>query len=428
MLDPTTDPDLKSFIEVDPNSDFSIQNLPFGVFSTNSDQTPRIGVAIGDQILDCYYLSEHGRLDTGGLGARVFQTKTLNRFLSMGPTAWKSARSSISGLLSSSNPILRDDATLRGACLVPAQTAKLHLPLAIGDYTDFYSSRNHAENVGTMFRGKENALMPNWLHVPVGYHGRASSVVVSGTPVRRPNGQLKPSPDAPPVYGPSRRLDIELETGFVVGVGNELGSQIPVSDADDHIFGMMLVNDWSARDIQKWEYVPLGPFLGKSFATTVSPWIVSLAAIEPFRIDGPKQDPKPLDYLTSTNDRAYNINLEVDLQPAGSQETDTIIRSNTRHLYWDIRQQLAHHTVNGCNARCGDLMASGTISGPDPGSFGSLLERSWAGANPIKLSGGHSRTFLLDGDVVTIRGFAQGKGYRVGFGEATGKILPALGT
>lgn len=427
MYDPTTDPDLESFVSVDPASDFPIQNLPFGVFSTNADRTPRIGVAIGDMILDCYYLSEHGRLDAGGMGARVFQSATLNRFLALGPTAWKEARATISELLAAGNATLQDDAVLRGACLHKASDVTMLLPVNIGDYTDFYSSREHAENVGTMFRGKDNALMPNWLHLPVGYHGRSSSIVVSGTPVRRPCGQLKPS-DSDPIYGATRRLDIELEAGFIVGVGNALGTQISVADADDHIFGMVLVNDWSARDIQKWEYVPLGPFLGKSFATTVSPWVVSLAALEPFRTSGPEQQPEPLPYLASGGDRSYDVHLEVDLIPSGSSEATTIIRSNMRHLYWDIRQQLAHHTVNGCNTRPGDLMASGTISGPKPESFGSLLERTWNGSEPLTLPDGGTRTFLLDGDTVVIRGYAAGDGYRVGFGDATGTILPAIGS
>lgn len=428
MFDATTDPTLKSFVPVDPSSDFPIQNLPFGVFTTEADRSPRIGVAIGDFVLDCYYLSEHGRLDAGGHGARVFQSNTINRFLELGPTAWTSARRSISEMLAADSPQLRDDAVVRDACLIPASKVTMQLPVAVGDYTDFYSSREHAENVGTMFRGKENALMPNWLHLPVGYHGRASSVVVSGTPIKRPCGQIKPG-DGAPLFSPSKRLDIELETGFIVGKGNKLGSPIRIEDTDDHIFGMVLVNDWSARDIQKWEYVPLGPFLGKSFATTISPWVVPLAALEPFRVPGPTQDPTPLPYLASSGERAYNINLEVDLKVSGADAPETIIRSNTRYLYWDIRQQLAHHTVNGCNARAGDLMASGTISGPSPDSFGSLLERTWNGTQPIELSGGtQTRTFLLDGDAVTIRGYAQGDGYRIGFGEASGVILPANGT
>jgi len=301
----------------------------------------------------------------------------------------------------------------------------MELPAVVGDYTDFYSSREHATNVGTMFRGAENALMENWLHLPVGYHGRSSSLLVSGRPVRRPHGQLKPD-DGPPIHAASKLLDFELEMGFFVGPGNDLGTSISTRDAADHIFGMVLVNDWSARDIQKWEYVPLGPFLGKSFATTLSPWVVTLEALEPFRVEGPVQDPPPLDYLRSPGPSAFDIQLEVGIRPPRAESVDIVCRSNMKYLYWSMYQQLAHHTVNGCNARPGDLMASGTISGPEPESYGSMLELSWRGTRPLTLSDGTERRFIQDGDSVVMRGWAQGAGYRVGFGRAEGTVLPAV--
>jgi fumarylacetoacetase len=300
----------------------------------------------------------------------------------------------------------------------------MHLPAEIGDYTDFYSSREHATNVGIMFRGPENALMPNWLHLPVAYHGRASSIVVSGTPVRRPKGQLKPD-DQPPVFGASRLLDFELEMGFFVGPGNDLGTSIKADEAGDAIFGFVLVNDWSARDIQKWEYVPLGPFLGKNFATTISPWVVPLDALEPFRVQGPVQDPTPLEYLQTAGEWAFDVDLEVAIRPAGTSEEITVSRSNAKHLYWNVCQQLAHHTSGGCNTRPGDLMASGTISGPDAGSYGSLLELTWRGARPLDLGDGSEYRFIRDGDAVVLRGWAAGAGFRIGFGEASGEVLPA---
>ena len=305
----------------------------------------------------------------------------------------------------------------------------MHLPAEIGDYTDFYSSRQHATNVGTMFRGPENALMPNWLHLPVGYHGRASSVVLSGTEVVRPKGQQKPD-DGAPVFGPSKLLDIELELGFFVGPGNELGSPIPIEDAREHIFGFVLVNDWSARDIQKWEYVPLGPFLGKSFATSISPWVVPTAALDPFRVAGEAQDasagnPEPLPYLRQSGERSLDIELAVKLKTAQMDEAETVARSNARYLYWSPEQQLAHHTVNGCNARPGDLMASGTISGETEDSYGSFLELTWRGTRPIQLPSGETRTFLADGDSVVLAGEAVRDGVRISFGEVEGTIAPA---
>ncbi|MFO7608298.1 MAG: fumarylacetoacetase, partial [Candidatus Krumholzibacteriia bacterium] len=329
------------------------------------------------------------------------------------------------GLLRADEPTLRDDPVLRGRVLLPKDGVVMHLPVLTRDYTDFYSSREHATNVGIMFRGQENALMPNWLHLPVGYHGRASSLVVSGTPIVRPRGQTRPADDEPPVFGPSRLLDFELEMGFYVGGGNPLGEPVAADRAADHIFGLVLVNDWSARDIQKWEYQPLGPFNAKNFATSCSPWVVTLDALAPFRCPAPAQDPEPLPYLREGDRHTYDIRLEVQVRAEGAAEGLRVTASNFRHLYWTMAQQLAHHTVTGCNLGTGDLLATGTISGPDEGSRGSLLEITWRGTEPVTLPGGHERRFLADGDTVTMSGWCQGDGYRVGFGEVTGTVLPA---
>ena len=423
----TTDPALRSFIEVPDDHPFPIQNLPYGVFKPRENAAPRIGVAIGDYVLDLSVLELRGVFDHPAIRSeQPFSQGTLNRFLSLGKEAWQAARQTISRLLRADEATLRDDDTLRTEALYEQVTVSLLLPVRVGDYTDFYSSREHATNIGTMFRGKENALMPNWLHLPVGYHGRASSIVLSGRPIRRPCGQLKPSDDEPPTYGPSRLLDFELEMGFFVGPGNALGEPIPIDEAADHIFGMVLVNDWSARDIQKWEYVPLGPFLGKSFATTISPWVVTMEALEPFRTEGPAQkEPEPLPYLRRPRASAFDIHLEAGIQAPGAETPHRITETNFRHMYWTVDQQLAHHSVNGCNMRPGDLLASGTISGPTPESYGSLLELTWRGSKPIAMPDGTERTFLEDGDDLVITGWCQGDGYRVGFGEARGQVLPA---
>jgi fumarylacetoacetase len=425
-MDPTNDPGLRTWVPVAPDSHFPIQNLPYGVFRRSGD-LPRIGVAIGDHVLDLAVLESAGLLDTPALrGRAVFGQSSLNDFMSLGHVAWHEARAAISRLLRHDEPALRDNADLRERALAPQAEVELLLPAEIGDYTDFYSSRDHATNVGIMMRGPDNALQPNWLYLPVAYHGRASSVVVSGTDVRRPRGQTRPNDAAPPTFGPTRSLDLELEMGFFIGPGNALGQPIPIDKAPDHMFGMVLVNDWSARDIQRWEYVPLGPFLAKNFATTISPWVVTLEALEPFRVPGPKQDPEPLPYLRSPGDWTFDIHLEVLLQSATMSRPHVISHSNARNLYWNICQQLAHHAVNGCNLRPGDLLASGTISGPTRDSYGSLLELAWKGTKPITLPNGEKRVFLQDGDRVTLRGWCQGKGYRVGFGEAAGRVLPAL--
>ncbi|XP_066988037.1 fumarylacetoacetase [Macrobrachium rosenbergii] len=416
---------MHSFISVSPDSHFPIQNLPYGVFSTCDNTAHRIGVAIGDLILD---LSVIAHLFSGPVLSShqdVLRQPTLNGFMSLGSTAWKEARSRLQTLLSADNPILRDDQQLRAVAFVPQKSATMHLPAEIGDYTDFYSSIDHATNVGTMFRGKENALMPNWKYLPVGYHGRASSVVVSGTPIRRPNGQTRPKDDEPPTFGPCRLMDFELEMAFFVGPGNKLGDSISIQSAQDHIFGMVLMNDWSARDIQKWEYVPLGPFLAKNLGTTISPWVVTMEALAPFVVDNYVQDPKPFPYLQHSDKYTYDINLEVGIKPDGSDHTGVVCKSNFRYMYWTMKQQLAHHTITGCNVRPGDLMASGTISGPTEESFGSMLELSWRGSKTVDIGTNATRKFLQDGDEVIINGYCQGKGYRVGFGQCTGKVLPA---
>ena len=424
-----TDPSLASFLDVDADHPFPIQNLPYGVFTPPETTVPRAGVAIGDHVLDLAVLNDDGLFDAPELrNTRPFAQPTLNDFMALDASAWAAVRERLQTLLRTDTPELRDDAALRERVLHPRADVTLQLPVDIGDYTDFYSSKQHATNVGTMFRGAENALKDNWVHLPVGYHGRASSVILSGRDVRRPCGQTRPNDDEPPVFGPTQLLDFELETGFFVGDGNELGTPITIDEADDHIFGMVLVNDWSARDIQGWEYDPLGPFLGKSFATTISPWVVPMAALEPFRTEGPTRDPEPLNYLRAEGDAAYDVTLEVDLQTPSMSSPHTVCRSNTKHLYWTMRQQLAHHTTNGCNARPGDLMASGTISGPTEASYGSMLELSWRGEKPVPLPGDETRSFLKDGDRVILRGYAEGNGYRIGFGTAEGKILPAACT
>lgn len=417
-------PKLKSWVNVPEDSDFPIQNLPFGVFKTPG-LNPRLCTAIGRQIADLQVLAEHGFFDDLDIPREVFSQPSLNDFIALGKAKTSAVRNRLSGILD--DDLEEWDASeLADYFLHEQSEVQMLMPVEVGDYTDFYSSREHATNVGTMFRSKENALMPNWLHLPVGYHGRASSIVVSGTAVRRPQGQQLPQGEEAPVFGPSKLLDFELEMGFVVGKETQMGEQVPIDKAEDYIFGLLLFNDWSARDIQKWEYVPLGPFLGKSFASTVSPWVVTLDALEPFRAAGPEQDPKPLPYLQAEGPRSFDIKLSVDIKPEQG-ERKTVCRSNFKYLYWSMAQQLAHHTVNGCNIRVGDIMASGTISGPTEDSFGSMLELSWRGTKPIAMPDGSERKFLLDGDTVLLRGYCERDGVRIGFGEAAGKVLPAKG-
>ncbi len=422
----TTDPRLRSFIPVSADSPFPIQNLPYGIFHRRGDPAPAIGVAIGAFILDLTLLEADRVLSIPHLGnERIFQHRSLNALMALGQSVWRDTRASISKLLRADEPTLRDNDRLRHRALIPQTDVQMQMPVEIGDYTDFYSSREHATNVGTMLRGPDNALQPNWLHLPVGYHGRASSIVISGTNLHRPKGQTKLAVADPPIFGPSKSVDFELELGVLVGPGNELGQPIPNEKTHEHMFGMVLVNDWSARDIQAWEYVPLGPFLAKNFGTSISPWVVTMEALEPFRVAGPVQDPTPLPYLQCQGNWAYDIQLEVHLQGAKMERPHTICKSNAKHLYWNVCQQMAHHTVNGCNLKTGDLLASGTISGPTSDSYGSMMELAWRGSKPLVLPNGETRSFLEDGDRVTMTGWCQGNGYRVGFGEVTGELLPA---
>src|SRR5258705_180008 len=414
---------LKSFIEVSPDSHFPLENLPFGVFQPRQGK-PRVGVAIGDLILDLSALEELGHFRSSEFqNQKVFSEDSLNSFLRLGRRAWRKTREILQHLLSADTPILRDDARLREIFHAQKDVA-MKLPTRIGNYTDFYSSYHHAHNVGTMLRGPENALMPNWKWLPVAYHGRASSIVVSGTKVRRPHGQTKLPDASAPVFGPSKSLDFELETAFFIGPGNPLGQPVSVDQAEDHILGIVLMNDWSARDIQAWEYQPLGPFLAKNFCTSISPWVVTLEALDPFRKPLAAQDPVPMSYLKRANDFTFDIQLEARLQTARMRKPQTITRSNFQNLYWSIAQQLAHHTVNGCNLQPADLLASGTISGSTEESRGCMLELTWRGQNPLKLTDGETRKWLEDGDTLSITGWCQGDGYRVGFGEVSGKILP----
>jgi len=417
-------PDERSFLEIDDQSDFPIQNLPYGVFSTNDRQTARVGVAIGDKILDLSTAEEMGYFSSI-LDIPVFAQDSLNIFMSLGREVWTAVRKTIFELLAEGSELATDQEK-QDQLLVNREDATLHLPVRVSEFTDFYSSYYHAFNVGSLIRGPENALMPNWKHLPVAYHGRASSVILSGENIIRPRGQIKPADSDTPVFSPTQRLDFELEMGFFVGKGNDMGSPISTGDAASHIFGMVLVNDWSARDIQVWEYKPLGPFLAKNFATSISPWIVTLDALEPFRTKGMKQDPEPMDYLQIDQDSAFDIDLEVLLQSEKMETPKLVSKSNTTNLYWNIFQQLAHHTITGCNTRTGDLLASGTISGEDMDARGCLLELTELGKSPVEISSSESRVFLEDGDTVTLRGYAQADGYRIGFGEVTSKILPAL--
>jgi fumarylacetoacetase len=417
---------LESFVEVSADSHFPIQNLPFGVFQPKQGK-PRVGVAIGDLIVDLSVLEELGHFRLPEFqNQQVFSEESLNAFLALGRRAWRKAREIVQHLLSVETPTLRDDAKLRTRVFHAQKDVLMTLPARIGNYTDFYSSYHHAHNVGTMLRGPENALMPNWKSLPVAYHGRASSIVISGTDVRRPSGQTKPPDASAPVFGPTKSFDYELEMAFLIGPGNSLGEPVPIDRATDHIFGLVLMNDWSARDIQAWEYQPLGPFLAKNFCTSISPWVVTLEALDPFRKPLQTQDPEPLPYLRTKDDFTFDICLEAALQSSAMDAPHIITRTNFQNLYWSIAQQLAHHTINGCNLQPGDLLASGTISGPTEESRGCMLELTWRGANPLKLPNGETRKWLEDGDKLVITGWCQGDGYRVGFGDVNGRILPAV--
>lgn len=422
MLITANDSNRKSWLEVPENSDFPIQNIPFGVFLTK-EHVVTIGTRIGDFAIDLGALQQLDYFEGIELTDDMFMQDTLNDFISDGHKTWRQVRNRIADIFDAQNAKLRDNAEHCEIVIFNIDDVEMQLPVLIGDYTDFYSSREHATNVGKMFRDPENALLPNWLHIPVGYHGRSSTVVPSGIPVHRPMGQTLPNGETTPVFGPSRLVDFELETGFITTDANIMGENIPVHEAEQHIFGMVLLNDWSARDIQKWEYVPLGPFLAKNFATSISPWIVTMDALEPFRTKGPKQDPAPLPYLQQKGKHAFDIKLEVSIQPENGEE-NVVSRSNFKYMYWSMSQQLAHHASNGCRINSGDLMGSGTISGPTQDSFGSMLELTWGGKNPLKLTDGSERKFIADNDTVIIRGFCSNTEVRIGFGEVSSRLLP----
>ncbi|MBB1139058.1 fumarylacetoacetase [Myroides sp. WP-1] len=426
MMITANDPKRESWLGVQAQSDFPIQNIPFGVFITKDDIVT-IGTRIGDYAIDLSALQMLGYLKGIELTDDVFLQDNLNDFISSGKKTWRAVRNRIADIFDKANTTLQNNAKHREAVIFKIEEVEMQLPVYIGDYTDFYSSKEHATNVGKMFRDPANALLPNWLHIPVGYHGRSSTVIPSGINVKRPMGQTLPKGETQPVFGPSKRIDFELETAFITTDANLFGESIPVNEAEDHIFGMVLLNDWSARDIQTWEYVPLGPFLAKNFATSISPWVITLDALEPFRTASPKQEPTPLPYLQQKGDKTFDINLEVYLQPENGKET-LICQSNFKYLYWTMSQQLAHHTINGCKINAGDLMGSGTISGPTPTSFGSLLELTWAGANPLTLEDGNTRTFIEDYDTITMKGFCQNDEIRIGFGEVRSMLLPATAT
>jgi fumarylacetoacetase len=418
-------PTRKSWLNVAENCDFPIQNIPFGVFITKDDIIT-IGTRIGEYAIDLGAFHQLGYFEGIPLTDDMFMQDSLNDFISDGRKTWRLVRNRIAEVFDTKNASLRDNLKHREVIIFDVNEIEMLLPISVGDYTDFYSSKEHATNVGVMFRGAENALMPNWLHMPIGYHGRASSVVVSGTKIRRPYGQIVPNGETQPVFGPTKALDMELETAFITTDVNNLGESISVDEAQDYIFGMVLLNDWSARDIQKWEYVPLGPFLGKSFATTMSPWIITMDALEPFKCSGPKQEITPLPYLQQkSTENSYDIKLQAAIETENG-DLNLLTTSNFKFLYWTMAQQLAHHTSNGCIVRAGDLMGSGTISGPTKNSYGSMLELTWGGKEPITLKDGTSRTFFNDSDNVIIRGYCKNDKVRIGFGKCTGKIMPSI--
>jgi len=414
---------LRSWVEVKEGSDFPIQNLPYGVVQFPGKK-PVACTRIGDAVVDLDAVERHGYLHGLDLPAGIFSHPVLNPFIELGKDAWHSVRERLISLFDISNPALRDRVEKHAEILFPADQSEMVMPLHVGDYTDFYSSLEHATNVGIMFRDPANALLPNWKHLPVGYHGRCSSIVVSGTDIHRPNGQTKADEAPGPEFGPSKQVDFELEMAFVTGKKTELGQTVSTFEAEDHIFGLVIFNDLSARDIQKWEYVPLGPFLAKNFGSVISPWIVTMDALEPFRVAGPRQEPAVLPYLQIKGDHNFDINLEVLVQPENHPAT-TVCRSNFRYMYWSMAQQLAHQTINGCNINVGDLYGSGTISGPTPDSFGSMLEIAWKGTKPVKMADGTERRFIHDHDTIIMKGYCSREGFRIGFGEVRTKILPA---
>ncbi|SDS37547.1 fumarylacetoacetate hydrolase [Gillisia sp. Hel1_33_143] len=416
------DPNRKTWLDTPKDTDFPIQNIPFGVFLTRDDIVT-IGTRIGDYAIDLGALHQLGYFEDIPLTDDIFLQDTLNDFISDGKKTWRLVRNRIAEVFDEKNSKLKNNQDHRNIVLFTLDEIEMQLPVQVGDYTDFYSSKEHATNVGTMFRDPENALLPNWLHIPVGYHGRSSSIIPSGIPVHRPQGQKLPNGATEPVFGPSRLIDFELEMAFITTDANLLGEPIPIEDAEDYIFGLVLFNDWSARDIQKWEYVPLGPFLAKNFASSVSPWIVTLDALEPFRTKGPEPEKELLPYLQFEGKKSFDIKLQVAIKPEDKEET-VITNSNFKYMYWNMSQQLAHHTINGCPVNSGDMMGSGTISGPTPDTFGSMLELSWRGEKPVKLNDGSERKFIEDNDTVILRGYCENKTRRIGFGEVSTKLLP----
>ena len=411
---------MKSWLKVSSKSDFSIYNLPFGIFSTNK-KNKRIGVAIGDYVIDLHACNSLELFKDLNIESHVFKNSFLNNFIELGKEITSKVREILQSELTNDNSLIKHNSD----CIIQIDSVEMHLPVNIGDYTDFYSSIEHASNIGSMFRDPSNPLLPNWKHLPVGYHGRASSIIVSGKNIHRPKGQIMPLDSETPIFSSSNRVDFELEMGYIIGKNSSLGSSISTTNAEDYIFGKVLFNDWSARDIQKWEYVPLGPFLGKSFASSISPWVVTMEALDPFRVAGPTQEPNVLDYLKFDGLKNYDINLSVSITPEDSNIESIVCNSNFKYMYWNMNQQIAHHTVNGCNLNVGDMMASGTISGHTKDSYGSMLELSWGGKNPIELKDGSTRTFINDMDTVIMKGYCEKNNIRVGFGEVKSKILPS---
>lgn len=420
---PANNPNRKSWVEVPKNSDFPIQNLPFGVFRTKSNPNPRVCTALGDFVVDLSVMNFLALFDDLEIDNSIFKNRYLNDLMALGKQKTRDLRNRLAEIFDENNEEAKE---IGWHFLHDKDKCEMLLPIKIGDYTDFYSSIEHATNVGTMFRGKENALMPNWKHIPIGYHGRASSIVVSGTDIIRPKGQKRPGEgETQPGFGPTNLLDCELEMGFVIGKSTKMGETVSTAEAEDYMFGLILFNDWSARDIQGWEYQPLGPFLGKSFGSTVSPWVITMDALEPFRVASPVQDPPVLPYLQYEGKKNYDISLQIQIQPDGG-EPHTVCNSNFKYMYWNMVQQLAHHTINGCNINVGDMYASGTISGKSPDSYGSLLELTWRGSKPISMPDGSERKFLKDGDTLKLKGWCEKDGVRIGFGECDGKVLPAV--
>src|SRR5690606_18062957 len=415
-------PDRKSWLHVDKNSDFPIQNIPFGVFLTRDDIIT-IGTRIGDTAIDLGALHQLGYFDGIALTDDIFLQDTLNDFIADGRKTWRNVRNRIAEIFDAENKTLKNNLKHKEIVLFRLDEIEMQLPVQIGDYTNFHSSKEHASNIAAIVSDSENALHPNWLHIPVGYHGRSSSIIPSGISIHRPNGQMLPEGATEPIFGPSRAVDFELEMAFITTVANDLGESITTNEAEEYIFGLVMLNDWSARDIQKWEYLPLGPFLSKNFASSISPWIVTLDALEPFRVEGPKPVKPQMDYLQYKGKKSFDINLEVAIQPKNAKET-IVSKTNFKHVYWNMAQQLAHHTINGCPINAGDMMGSGTISGPTPDSYGSMLELTWVGEKPIKMKDGSERKFINDYDTVIIRGHCEKDGTRIGFGEISTQLLP----